>query len=202
MNKIITHSFNDDLWPSIWHAQKILVRICVLAPSCGFGMLACYLFTVGIWIITEQHVETKEACFKSTYIRLQRPEVSNWRACRRIQRLLSPDVTYITAFSCVVAASPAAAAAAANPNRCPWSHRLFFFIDLLFFKHLRRQSADMPMYQVKPVCGGHIAIDVPTCMYKLSNIHAAQQGNSCTSAHAFQVTRCLATLLLRLSVVL
>lgn len=44
----------------------------------------------------------------------------------------------------------------------------------------------MPMYQVKPVCGGHIAIDVPTCMYKLPNIHAAQQGNSCTSEHAFQ----------------
>ncbi|KAJ0001451.1 hypothetical protein NQD34_006471 [Periophthalmus magnuspinnatus] len=34
----------------------------------------------------------------------------------------------------------------------------------------------MPMYQVKPVCGGHIEVDLPTCMYKLPNIHA-QDGN-------------------------
>jgi len=43
----------------------------------------------------------------------------------------------------------------------------------------------MPMYQVKPISGGDIKIDLPTCMYKLPNIHA-QQGNSCTSEHAFQ----------------
>lgn len=43
----------------------------------------------------------------------------------------------------------------------------------------------MPMYQVKPICGDDIKIDLPTCMYKLPNIHA-QQGNSCTSEHAFQ----------------
>lgn len=43
----------------------------------------------------------------------------------------------------------------------------------------------MPMYQVKPICGGDIKIDLPTCMYKLPNVHA-QQGNSCTSEHAFQ----------------
>ncbi|KAL7378970.1 hypothetical protein ABVT39_021389 [Epinephelus coioides] len=43
----------------------------------------------------------------------------------------------------------------------------------------------MPMYQVKPICGGHIATDLPTCMYKLPNVHA-QQGNSCTSEHALQ----------------
>ncbi|XP_038555375.1 aminoacyl tRNA synthase complex-interacting multifunctional protein 2 isoform X1 [Micropterus salmoides] len=43
----------------------------------------------------------------------------------------------------------------------------------------------MPMYQVKPVCGGHIKTDLPTCMYKLPNIHA-QQGNSCPSEHALQ----------------
>ncbi|KAJ0058008.1 hypothetical protein NL108_007204, partial [Boleophthalmus pectinirostris] len=35
----------------------------------------------------------------------------------------------------------------------------------------------MPMYQVKPVCGGHIEVDLPTCMYKLPNIHT-QDGNS------------------------
>lgn len=45
----------------------------------------------------------------------------------------------------------------------------------------------MPMYQVKPICGGDIQIDLPTCMYKLPNIHA-QQGNSCCSEHALQVT--------------
>ncbi|KAM7372080.1 hypothetical protein PAMP_009275 [Pampus punctatissimus] len=43
----------------------------------------------------------------------------------------------------------------------------------------------MPMYQVKPICGGDIKVDLPSCMYKLPNIHA-QQGNSCTSEHAFQ----------------
>nr|XP_046270902.1 aminoacyl tRNA synthase complex-interacting multifunctional protein 2 [Scatophagus argus] len=43
----------------------------------------------------------------------------------------------------------------------------------------------MPMYQVKPVCGGSIKTDLPTCMYKLPNVHA-QQGSSCTSEHAFQ----------------
>lgn len=43
----------------------------------------------------------------------------------------------------------------------------------------------MPMYQVKPICGGEIKTDLPTCMYKLPNIHA-QQGNSCTSEHALQ----------------
>ncbi|XP_020491871.1 aminoacyl tRNA synthase complex-interacting multifunctional protein 2 isoform X1 [Labrus bergylta] len=41
------------------------------------------------------------------------------------------------------------------------------------------------MYQVKPVSGGHVKVDLPTCMYKLPNIHA-QQGNSCTSEHALQ----------------
>ncbi|KAM4530144.1 aminoacyl tRNA synthase complex-interacting multifunctional protein 2 isoform 1-T1 [Odontesthes bonariensis] len=43
----------------------------------------------------------------------------------------------------------------------------------------------MPMYQVKPIFGGEIKIDLPTCMYKLPNVHA-QQGNSCTSEHAMQ----------------
>ncbi|XP_026179830.1 aminoacyl tRNA synthase complex-interacting multifunctional protein 2 isoform X1 [Mastacembelus armatus] len=43
----------------------------------------------------------------------------------------------------------------------------------------------MPMYQVKPICGDDIKIDLPTCMYKLPNIHA-QQGNSCTPEHALQ----------------
>lgn len=50
-----------------------------------------------------------------------------------------------------------------------------------------RLSSTMSMYQVKPICGGDIKIDLPTCMYKLPNIHA-QQGNSCTSEHALQVT--------------
>lgn len=45
----------------------------------------------------------------------------------------------------------------------------------------------MPMYQVKPICGGDIKIDLPTCMYKVPNIHA-QQGKSCTPEHALQVT--------------
>lgn len=43
----------------------------------------------------------------------------------------------------------------------------------------------MPMYQVKPICGTDTKIDLPTCMYKLPNIHA-QQGNGCSSEHAFQ----------------
>ncbi|KAM7386777.1 hypothetical protein PAMA_009412 [Pampus argenteus] len=43
----------------------------------------------------------------------------------------------------------------------------------------------MPMYQVKPICAGDIKVDLPSCMYKLPNVHA-QQGNSCTSEHAFQ----------------
>ncbi|XP_026020919.1 aminoacyl tRNA synthase complex-interacting multifunctional protein 2 isoform X1 [Astatotilapia calliptera] len=43
----------------------------------------------------------------------------------------------------------------------------------------------MPMYQVKPICGGDIKIDLPTCMYKVPNIHA-QQGKSCTPEHALQ----------------
>ncbi|TRY91895.1 hypothetical protein DNTS_013062 [Danionella cerebrum] len=30
----------------------------------------------------------------------------------------------------------------------------------------------MSMYQVKPVCSGEMLIDLPTCMYKLPNIHA------------------------------
>ncbi|XP_070779481.1 aminoacyl tRNA synthase complex-interacting multifunctional protein 2 isoform X2 [Enoplosus armatus] len=33
----------------------------------------------------------------------------------------------------------------------------------------------MPMYQVKPICGGHIKTDLPTCMYKLPNIHAQSE---------------------------
>uniref|UniRef100_A0A3P9HDL2 Aminoacyl tRNA synthetase complex interacting multifunctional protein 2 n=1 Tax=Oryzias latipes TaxID=8090 RepID=A0A3P9HDL2_ORYLA len=44
----------------------------------------------------------------------------------------------------------------------------------------------MPMYQVKPICGGDIKVDLPTCMYKLPNFHAQQQGNSCNSEHALQ----------------
>ncbi|XP_071377895.1 aminoacyl tRNA synthase complex-interacting multifunctional protein 2 isoform X1 [Centroberyx affinis] len=43
----------------------------------------------------------------------------------------------------------------------------------------------MPMYQVKPICGGDIKVDLPTCMYKLPNIHA-QHGSSCASEHALQ----------------
>ncbi|KAG7243591.1 hypothetical protein INR49_011148 [Caranx melampygus] len=50
---------------------------------------------------------------------------------------------------------------------------------------VHRLSSTMSMYQVKPICGGDIKIDLPTCMYKLPNIHA-QQGNSCTSEHALQ----------------
>lgn len=45
----------------------------------------------------------------------------------------------------------------------------------------------MPMYQVKPVCGAHKEVDLPTCMYKIPNIHT-QHGNSCASEHAIQVT--------------
>ena len=52
---------------------------------------------------------------------------------------------------------------------------------------VRRLSSVVPMYKVKPISGGHIETDLPTCMYKLPNIHA-QQGNSCTSEHALQVT--------------
>ncbi|XP_013889894.1 CXXC-type zinc finger protein 1 [Austrofundulus limnaeus] len=51
-------------------------------------------------------------------------------------------------------------------------------------------SSTMPMYQLKPVCGGDVQIDLPTCMYKLPNVHA-QQGSSCIasscSEHALQI---------------
>ncbi|KAM9392023.1 aminoacyl tRNA synthase complex-interacting multifunctional protein 2 [Pholidichthys leucotaenia] len=43
----------------------------------------------------------------------------------------------------------------------------------------------MPMYQVKPVCAGDIKVDLPTCMYKLPNVHA-QHGSSCAPEHALQ----------------
>ncbi|XP_034395259.1 aminoacyl tRNA synthase complex-interacting multifunctional protein 2 isoform X1 [Cyclopterus lumpus] len=43
----------------------------------------------------------------------------------------------------------------------------------------------MPMYQVKPVCGSHMETELPTCMYRLPNVHA-QQGGSSTSEHALQ----------------
>ncbi|XP_073689997.1 aminoacyl tRNA synthase complex-interacting multifunctional protein 2 isoform X1 [Garra rufa] len=41
----------------------------------------------------------------------------------------------------------------------------------------------MPMYKVKPVSPGDIKIDLPTCMYKLPNVHA--QGANC-GEHALQ----------------
>lgn len=41
----------------------------------------------------------------------------------------------------------------------------------------------MPMYQVKPINGNEIKIDLPTCMYKLPNVHG--QPSSC-SEHALQ----------------
>ncbi|KAM6905594.1 aminoacyl tRNA synthase complex-interacting multifunctional protein 2 [Xenentodon cancila] len=43
----------------------------------------------------------------------------------------------------------------------------------------------MPMYQVKPIGGGDIKVDLPACMYKLPNVHAPQ-GNSCNPEHAPQ----------------
>uniref|UniRef100_UPI0037E8B447 aminoacyl tRNA synthase complex-interacting multifunctional protein 2 n=1 Tax=Semicossyphus pulcher TaxID=241346 RepID=UPI0037E8B447 len=43
----------------------------------------------------------------------------------------------------------------------------------------------MPMYQVKPISGGRIATDLPTCMYKLPNFHTPK-GNSCINEHALQ----------------
>lgn len=43
----------------------------------------------------------------------------------------------------------------------------------------------MPMYQVKPTSQGDIKIDLPTCMYKLPNVHA-QPGGSCAE-YALQV---------------
>lgn len=43
----------------------------------------------------------------------------------------------------------------------------------------------MPMYQVKPIGGPHIKPDLPTCMYKLPNLHA-QQGSGCAAEHALQ----------------
>ncbi|XP_060757729.1 aminoacyl tRNA synthase complex-interacting multifunctional protein 2 isoform X1 [Neoarius graeffei] len=39
----------------------------------------------------------------------------------------------------------------------------------------------MPMYQVKPTSQAGIKIDLPTCMYKLPNIHA-QPGSSCAES--------------------
>lgn len=42
------------------------------------------------------------------------------------------------------------------------------------------------MYQVKPVSGGAIHLHLPTCMYKLPNVHAQQQGSSCGDGHALQ----------------
>ncbi|XP_064843050.1 aminoacyl tRNA synthase complex-interacting multifunctional protein 2 isoform X1 [Oncorhynchus masou masou] len=43
----------------------------------------------------------------------------------------------------------------------------------------------MPMYQVKPVFGDDIKTDLPTCMYKLPNIHAQRSASGC-SEHALQ----------------
>lgn len=51
---------------------------------------------------------------------------------------------------------------------------------------LVRVCSAMSMYQVKPV-SPDIKIDLPTCMYKLPNIHMRQE-NSCSSDHALQVT--------------
>ncbi|XP_036446196.1 aminoacyl tRNA synthase complex-interacting multifunctional protein 2 isoform X1 [Colossoma macropomum] len=42
----------------------------------------------------------------------------------------------------------------------------------------------MSMYQVKPVCAGDMTVDLPTCMYRIPNIHA-QQGGGCGD-HALQ----------------
>lgn len=49
-----------------------------------------------------------------------------------------------------------------------------------------RVCSAMSMYQVKPV-SPDIKIDLPTCMYKLPNIHTRQE-NSCSSDHVLQVT--------------
>ncbi|KAK6312217.1 hypothetical protein J4Q44_G00178810 [Coregonus suidteri] len=43
----------------------------------------------------------------------------------------------------------------------------------------------MPMYQVKPVFGVDVKINLPTCMYKLQNIHAQGSASGC-SEHALQ----------------
>ncbi|XP_061702034.1 aminoacyl tRNA synthase complex-interacting multifunctional protein 2 [Syngnathoides biaculeatus] len=40
------------------------------------------------------------------------------------------------------------------------------------------------MYQVKPMCGGDVKVDLPTCMYKLANIHERPLGDTCTHEHA------------------
>lgn len=42
-----------------------------------------------------------------------------------------------------------------------------------------KSSEAMSMYQVKPISGGDIKIDLPTCMYKLPNIHAQPDSGSC-----------------------
>lgn len=76
--------------------------------------------------------------------------------------------------------------AACQYHTVPENTGIFFFFNC-FSLTVPLLSSDMPMYQVKPICGGHIKTDLPTCMYKLPNIHA-QQGNSCTSEPAFQVT--------------
>ncbi|XP_059897006.1 aminoacyl tRNA synthase complex-interacting multifunctional protein 2 isoform X1 [Gadus macrocephalus] len=43
----------------------------------------------------------------------------------------------------------------------------------------------MSMYQVKPIYEGGTKIDLPTCMYKLPNVHE-QRASSCFSEHAHQ----------------
>ncbi|XP_041735168.1 aminoacyl tRNA synthase complex-interacting multifunctional protein 2 isoform X1 [Coregonus clupeaformis] len=43
----------------------------------------------------------------------------------------------------------------------------------------------MPMYQVKPVFGVDVKINLPTCMYKLQNIHGQGSASGC-SEHALQ----------------
>lgn len=43
----------------------------------------------------------------------------------------------------------------------------------------------MPMYQVKPVSGGDMKVDLPTCMYKVPSFHASH-GSSCSPEHALQ----------------
>ncbi|KAL0993126.1 hypothetical protein UPYG_G00103580 [Umbra pygmaea] len=37
----------------------------------------------------------------------------------------------------------------------------------------------MSMYQVKPIVGGDIKIELPTCMYKLPNVHVPESASGC-----------------------
>ena len=67
------------------------------------------------------------------------------------------------------------------------AQRLLGFYFFIVAIRGRFTPENMSMYQVKPIYEGGTKIDLPTCMYKLPNVHE-QRASSCFSEHAHQVT--------------